>query len=206
MAGQSQTDVCNSALQRVGAARIMDITDNSREARVCAVAYDSNRRSELMKYRWKFATKRAVLAPDVTPPAFEYQYAYTLPADCLRVLLPTDPYLDWSVEGGKVLTNTLQSPYLGANANGSVAPGSPALYLRYIADITDASQFDAIFYDMLALALAIDICEALTQSNQKKSDLQGEYKDSLAEAKRMNAFETIPTDPPDDSFWLIRYS
>lgn len=203
---QSQTDICNSALQRVGAARIMDISDNSREARACAIAYDSNRRSELSKYRWKFAITRAVLAPDATGPAFEYQYAYSLPADCLRILLPTDPYLDWSVEGRKILTNTLQSPYLGAGASGSVAPGSPALYLRYIADITDATMFDAAFYDMLGIALAIDLCETLTQSNQKKADLENEYKDALAAARRTNSFETIPTDPPDDSFWLIRYT
>ena len=203
---QSQTDICNSALQRVGAARIMDISDNSREARACAIAYDSNRRSELSKYRWKFAITRAVLAPDATGPVFEYKYAYSLPADCLRILLPTDPYLDWSVEGRKILTNTLQSPYLGAGASGSVAPGSPALYLRYIADITDATMFDAAFYDMLGIALAIDLCETLTQSNQKKADLENEYKDALAAARRTNSFETIPTDPPDDSFWLIRYT
>lgn len=203
---QSQTDICNSALQRVGAARIMDISDNSREARACAIAYDSNRRSELSKYRWKFAITRAVLAPDATAPVFEYKYAYSLPADCLRILLPTDPYLDWSVEGRKILTNTLQSPYLGAGASGSVAPGSPALYLRYIADITDATMFDAAFYDMLAIALSIDLCETLTQSNQKKADLENEYKDALAAARRTNSFETIPTDPPDDSFWLIRYT
>lgn len=200
---QSQTDLCNSALQRVGAATIMDITDNSREARACAVAYDSNRKAELRKRKWRFALRRATLAPDVTAPNFEYRYAFTLPSECLRVVLPPgDPELDWSLEGRKILTNTMQSPYLGHGTQ-PAATGA-ALFLRYIADIEDATQWDAAFYEMLSIALAIDICEPLTQSNTKKQGLQGEYQVALLAAAKAQAFETLPADPPADSWWIAR--
>ena len=200
---QSQTDLCNSALQRVGAATIMDITDNSREARACAVAYDANRKSELRKRKWRFALKRATLAPDTDAPGFEYAYAFTLPADCLRVLLPADnPELDWSLEGRKILTNTLQSPFLGAGVQPTVT--GAALFLRYVADIEDATLWDPNFYEMAGISLAIKICEPLTQSNQKKAGLTTEYKEALMTAAKSQAFETLPADPPADELWIAR--
>ena len=54
---QSAVDICNSALQKLGAASILSFQDNSREARQCNIAYDSNRRSELRKHDWNFAIK-----------------------------------------------------------------------------------------------------------------------------------------------------
>jgi len=198
---QSAIDICNSALSRVGAASIVSLTDNSPEARVCALQYDSNRRDELRKYTWNFAIKRVVLAPDTTAPAFGATYAFTVPADCLRILLPKDPYLDWVYEGGKILTNYAVSPSDYSESD----IGSPALALRYIADIEDATKFDATFYNIVAIALAMDVCEKLTQSNQKKANLQAEYADAIKRARASDSIEMAPKEPADDSYWLARY-
>lgn len=184
---QSVIDCCNSALQRVGAASILSLSDNSPEARACSVAYDSNRRDELRKHRWNFAITRAVLAPDVVAPAYDYTYAFSLPTNCLRVLRPATPDLDWQIEGRKILTND-----------------SNTLYLRYIADIEDCAQWDPSFYNVVAGALAVDICEKLTQSNQKKQMLIAQYSDDLKVARRMDAFESGPEDAPDDDWWIAR--
>lgn len=204
---QSVVDVCNSALQKLGAASITNILDNSREARACNLAYDSNRRSEFRKHYWNFAMKRQILAPDSVAPAFEYAYAFTLPTDCLRIVLPNDAYLDWYLEGRKILTNLASSPF-GNSGNFTVsassAPSAASLNLKYIADVTDASLWDPTFYDMLAISLAIDMCETLTQSNKKKEDLNAEYRATSIEARLADAFESLPQDPPDDSWILVR--
>lgn len=184
---QSAIDCCNSALQRVGAASIVSLGDNSPEARACSLAYDSNRRSELRKRPWNFAVKRAVLAPDATAPAYDYTYAFTLPSDCLRVLRPATADLDWQVEGRKILTND-----------------SSVLHLRYIADVTDPAQWDSAFYDMLCLALAYDICEKLTQSNTKKKAIGDDYDEAAKDAALADAFEGGPQDGPDDTWLLAR--
>lgn len=184
---QTQIDLCNSALQRVGATTITSLTDNSPEARACVVAYDSNRRSELRKYKWNFAITRAILTPDTTAPAFDYAYQFTLPTDCLRVLRPNTEDLDWNIEGRKILTN-----------DGST------LQLRYIADVTNEALFDSVFYDVLAAALAVDLVERITQSNTKKQLLMAEYKDLVNMGRRVNAIETGPEDPPDDGWWTVR--
>ncbi|CAB5144881.1 Tail tubular protein Gp11 [uncultured Caudovirales phage] len=185
---QSVVDTCNSALQRVGAASILSLSDNSPEARACALAYDSNRRDELRKHSWNFAIKRVVLAPDTTAPAFDYKYAFTLPTDCLRVLRPPTSDLDWQIEGRKILTND-----------------SNVLYLRYLADIDDTTQWDASFYNVMAASLAVDICEKLTQSNTKKQGLNAEYKEAVADARKVDAFESGPQDAADDDWWNARY-
>lgn len=184
---QTAVDCCNSALQRVGATTITSLSDNSPEARACSVAYDSNRRDELRKHPWNFAITRAVLAPDATAPAFDYLYQFTLPSDCLRLLRPATSDLDWVVEGRKVLTN-YDNP----------------LYIRYIADITDPTQWDPSFYNVVAGALAVDICERLTQSNTKKNLLIGQYQDDVRMARRMNAFESGPTEAVSDGWWIAR--
>lgn len=192
---QSAVDICNSALTLVGAATITSLSDNSPEARACSVQYDSTRRDELRKHPWNFAIKRVQLAPDATAPAFDFDYQFTMPSDCLRVILPADDQLDWQIEGRKILSN------YGSTTSSS----GTVLNLRYVADIEDATQFDASFYSVFATALACDIVEKLTQSNQKSQMLQKAYEDEVRMARRMDAFETGPIDSADDGWWTVRF-
>lgn len=181
----SVTGICNRALQLLGAARILDISDNTRYGRACNNCYEPLRKSELRKHRWRFAIRRATLAPLVeTDPHGEYGYIYQLPSDCLKVLKPeSDPNCDWQVEGRKIYTN-----------DGTV------LKLRYIADITDPNEFDALFCEMLSAKMAESMCEEITQSNSKIANAQAVYKDNKTEARRANAFETIPVEMPVDGW------
>jgi hypothetical protein len=180
---QSDVDCCNSALQRLGEPSVIALDSSTLQGRQLLIAYDSNRKSELRKHRWNFSIKRAVLAPDTATPLFHFTYQFTLPADCLRVLMPKDVDLDWVVEGRKILSNA-----------------SSVLNLRYIADVTDATQWDSIFYDMLASSLASDLCQRLTNSTAKKQAIDAEYAELSREARRNNAFEQRPVEPPDDGF------
>lgn len=182
----SITSVCNRGLQLLGAARILDITDDTRNGRACKACYDPLRQSEIRKHRWRFAIKRAVLAPLAeTDPHGEFTYIFQLPADCLKVLKPEDDiYCDWQIEGRKLFTNQ-----------------TDALPLRYLADITDPNTFDAAFAEMLSSKMAEAMCEEITQSNSKITNAQSVYKDAKREAKLSNAFETIPAEPAGDS-WI----
>ena len=188
---QSVTDACNSALQKIGASRILSINDSTVEALACAVAFDSNRRDELRKHVWKFATKRAQLAPDVKAPLFDDTYAFSLPSDCLRIVFPADPDLDWKLEGRKIITSY-------GSGNGAV------LNLRYVADITDCTQWDSSFYNVFAISLALDLVEALTQSTGKKSSLAYDYRDAIMQARAADAFETMPQQSADSSWLTVR--
>jgi len=204
MAAPSTTDIANRALQMLGANTILALTDATREARAADTCYDSCRKAELRSHPWNFAVKRVILAPDATAPAFGYAYQFTLPSDCLRVPLPRDATLDWRAEGNKLLTNTLQSPWLGATQASSSTGTGAKLMLAYIADITDTTQYDALFIEVLAARMAVAMCDQITQSNTKKQAIEGDYKALVSEARKVNAMENLPAEPVEDPWFLGR--
>lgn len=198
---QSVTGIANRALQLLGAGTILNLTDNTPEARECTRAYDYCRRAELRKHIWNFAIKRVQLAPDADAPPFEYLYQFSLPVDFVRLPLPRDATLDWKIEGRKILTNAIESP-----AGVELASGAAALSLAYVYDVQDPTVFDPLFCESVAARMAAAMCERLTQSNSKKADAQQAYKDAMDEAKHADALESLPADPPDDDWWTARVS
>lgn len=184
----SEVEICNRALQKLGAARINALSDTTRNARSCNAAYAACRDAELRAHTWNFAIARVQLAADATAPAFGRTNAFTLPADFLRIL-PRDPLenlndRDWQIEGRKLLTDE-DAPF----------------DLRYVKQETDPNQFDALFRESLAARLALELCEEITQSNTKKAELKNDYKLAIAEARRTNAIENVPAVAAEDT-WI----
>lgn len=188
----SQVRVANLALQKLGAGEIVSMDEDTRERRAITRCYSMLRDRELRAHNWNFSIKRKILAPSSVAPLFEFAKAFPLPADCLRPLPPARD-VDWTIEyheGSKhILTN-----------EGTV------IYLRYVSRVTDETQFDPLFADMLACKIAWHCCEELTQSNQKKADIEREYKDAKAEAKRTNAFEQATPQEPEPPWLTARYA
>ena len=80
----TSTDICNLALAYLAKGRITSLTQNTEEARQCAMHYDHCRRLLLRSYRWGFARRIEKLALSaLTIPGWEFVYGY--PADCLIV-------------------------------------------------------------------------------------------------------------------------
>lgn len=195
----SKVAIVNRALTKLGAQRIVSIDENTKQAREMAATFDIVRDAELRKHRWSFAIKRAQIAADVTPPAFEYSTRYLLPTDCLRILMMGDiwPGLDmsdyrtgpfgqdWAIENGYILRNA-----------------TGALNLRYIARISDTTVWDSAFVEAFACKLAWETCEAITQSSEKRQMAIQEYNTAIQEARRAGAIELPPQKIADDS-WMI---
>ena len=187
----SIVEICNRALQKLGAERITSLTQDSENARTINVCFDAVRDAELRAHPWNFAIKRVQLAADSTAPAFTYDNAFTLPSDFLRLLPPDDDYnyndLDWQIEGKKILTND----------------GAP-LNVRYIYRVSDPNQYDSLFVEALACRLAVELCEQLTQSNTKAQIVRDDYVRAIREAKRLNAFENKPAEQQTDTWITCR--
>jgi hypothetical protein len=187
----SFVDICNRALQKLGAERITSLTQDSVNARACNLAFEPVRDAELRAHPWNFAITRTTLAEDATAPEFGYTAQFTLPSDCLR-LLPPDPAsnitdLDWQIEGRKILTNEVSS-----------------LEIRYIKREEDSNQYDSLFTEALACALAMELCEELTQSNTKAQTVREDYKRVMREARKLNAFENISAEQQTDTWLTVR--
>lgn len=191
----SDVQIANRALSKIGDKSIVSLTEASEPARAINECYAIVRQSEIRRHPWHFAKKRAALAADVETPEFDYEYQFTLPSDCLRLLMPqnnsesvqTDGRVDWKIEGRKILSNQ-EGP----------------LYVTYLADVTDANQFDAAFVDVFACRLAMEVAHRLTGSTDKRKQAKDEYRDALIEARRMNAFEQFSVERPADDWELAR--
>jgi len=187
----SEVAICNVGLLKLGAGRIVNLTDDNVNARHCNIAYVPMRNRELRANAWNFSIQREILAADATAPKFNYAKAFVLPNGSLRLLLPPRLGLDWKIEDHNGQTAILSND-------------GTSLEIRYIATITDPLRFDPLFDDMLSCRIALEIMEAVTQSLSKLDAIKQEYKLLKAEAKRLNAFEQIPQDEPIDSWIAAR--
>lgn len=192
----SRTAIANRALTKLGSARISDLIDDTPQARAVNSMYDMVRRAVLRGYRWSFAMSRASLAAMSSAPEWGYAYQYQLPATCQRLDMVGElyhfpiirqyvsgPSQPWLVEGRRILTD-LPAP----------------LKIRFVDDVEEG---EAAFDETLACKLAIELCEPLTQGGaQKRELLIEEFKDTLKEARRVNAIE-LPPDPVPDDAWIM---
>lgn len=194
------TDIANRALTLIGEARVVSMDDASKQAKACKSQFDITRQSELRANRWGFAMRRAQLAASATAPAFQFARAFPFPTACLRVDFVGDYYV------GPSLTDYRTSDESAFAIEGrSILTDLPApLDVRYLVDVTDASQFDAMFVDAMAAKLAADIAIDLTQSKAMFEKSMAAYGLAIARAKQVNAIERPPEPLPDDSWVLAR--
>jgi hypothetical protein len=173
----TETTVCNQALSKLGARRIIDLDEESPEARACRLHYTETRDEVLRHHRWNFSIRREELDQLVDVPLYGWAFQYQLPVDCLRVLevngwgAGSRPAA-WDVEGRKLLTN--EEP----------------VKIRYISQVTDCNLFDAIFVEALALKLAAKLCLPVNGSAEMAEQFLTEYeKVTGSRARRTDAFE-----------------
>jgi hypothetical protein len=191
----SETEICNRALQKLGAQRIADLAENSKNARECAAAYPALRDAELRAHPWNFSITRVQLAAAADAPVFGRARSFPLPSNFLRVLPPYPEQnlndRDWQIEDGDEVL---------AIFTDDAAP----LNIRYVQQVTDPNKMDPLFREALATKLALELCEALTQSNTKKDLLFRDYDAAIKLAKRTNAIENVPAEPATDTWITAR--
>ena len=86
----SVVDICNSALNLLGASTISALTDDNKNARLCNQRYEPVRNRVFRSHAWNCLHKRIQLAQNSTAPVVEYSYAYfilVLPFALLEVWL-----------------------------------------------------------------------------------------------------------------------
>ena len=167
----SVVDICNGALNQLGASTILTLTEDSKNARLCNARYTQVRDSVFRSHPWNCLQKRVQLAADTDTPAWGFTKQYTLPSDCLRVLSILDYDSDYKIEGRKILTD------------------NSTMKILYIARITDPNEYDELLRETLSAALAADIAFAVTSSNPTASNMYNLFQDKLKEARFVDATE-----------------
>ena len=173
----SVVEICNSALNQLGASTILSLTENSKNGRLCNSRYETVKDSVLRAHPWNSAIKRQALAADTATPAWGFTKQYTLPSDCLRVLTIQNYESNYKLEGRKILTN------------------DDNVKLIYVARITDPNEMDVLLRETISAALASDLAYAITANATLQQRMADKYQDKLSEARHADASEGYNTDP-----------
>lgn len=168
----SSTDVCNSALVKIGVDTISALSDNTKQAKLCNARYQYIVDELLRSHPWNFAKKRVSLALDPTAPAFYFTQRFRIPSDYVRLL-----FLDFNEND----IWTLEGQYINCFVTN--------LNMLYIFKNYDTTQWDQLFEEAVAWRLAADISYALVQSATLSKQCWDAYKEVLAQARSMNAQE-----------------
>jgi hypothetical protein len=175
----SIVDICNGALNQLGASTILSLTEDSKNARLCNARYTQVRDSLFRSHPWNCLQKRVQLAADTTAPAWGFTSAYTLPVDCLRLLRILDYDSNHKVEGRKILTN------------------NSSMKILYVARIEDPNEYDELLRETLSAAIAADIAYAVTSSNPVAQNMYSLYQTKLKDARFVDATEGQNTSQED---------
>ena len=167
----STVDICNGALNQLGATTILSLTEDSKNARLCNSRYTQVRDGVFRSHPWNCLQKRVELAADTTAPAWGFSYAYTLPSDCLRLLRILDYDSNYKVEGRKILSNT------------------SSMKILYVARVTDPNEYDELLRETLSAALGADIAFGITSNNQTSQNMYQLFQEKLRDARFVDSTE-----------------
>lgn len=197
----TETDLCNDALSQIGAATITSLGDGSINSNHCQRFYPQLRDARMASHHWNFVLTWVQLAQDVTPPVAGFNFAYTLPADCLKVVnyggaLPSspsttlfnDPYaryvVRYKIEGRKLVSN------------------DGTAYIQYLRRITNPDEWAPLFYQGLTKDLASKLAMAIPKDEKKAMALMQMAEMTFATAMAVDGQEnSIEPYIVDDLIW-----
>jgi hypothetical protein len=144
--------ICNLALARLGDSRITALTDATAQAQFCSLFYTQTVEELQTEFDWQFCRKLASLTADATSPAFGYTRRFAVPSDFLRLIRlngidEDENFSKWEIVDGFIHTDL-------------AAPAQ----IEYIAHVTDAAKFPAVFVEILSAKLATNLAMPLTGS------------------------------------------
>lgn len=172
-------DIANMTLGVMDEAPIDSLDQDVKAARLLNLHFDVTREAELKKHVWVFAIlSDSLIGTDLGTDSDTLNWVYELPADCLRPLPltyngePDGIPISWRQEAGLIYSDQ----------------SSPRI-LRYIANLTDPNDWDALFTEVFVAALAIKIALPLTHKAGMLEIARNAYKTALDDAHTANAFE-----------------
>jgi hypothetical protein len=149
----SPTEICNMALGKIAAARINTLdSDGSTEAKACRLQYQHSINTLLERFQWSFATTRKDLSRLQDNPPTEWESAWQLPPDLVRLIRvtarePQNPVRNFAIEGRKLLLN-----------------GADQVSIVYVTNSVPVPYWPSLFVDAAIFQLAANICADINKS------------------------------------------
>jgi hypothetical protein len=166
----SVTQIYNMAIIECGSDAVLAPTDDNRQSRLCNARYPDALEATLRAHFWNCAMVRETLNRLTAQPASGFEFAYQLPASCLRAK-SIDSDDEWRIEGRTLVTDC------------------DSVVLLYASRITDVSKMDPLLCQAIALKLASSIAYAIKGDHELSGRLLARWQDMLAEARFIDANE-----------------
>lgn len=193
-------EVANLALGLVGHRQFIDsLNESTTEAQVAKLYWAQVRNRLLADYRWRFATKRQVLAL-TTSEREGWGYCYAAPADMLvpHAIQPAtrNPSLDESIPFAWELNDSDDGMLVLTDQEEAV--------LIYTREVTTVALYPPHFVDALAAALAVRFAGALPVKPQLMPALEQQAQRALLTAAAIDANSAKRDPAPDSEFITTR--
>ncbi|MCP5364897.1 MAG: hypothetical protein H6905_06695 [Hyphomicrobiales bacterium] len=182
----SAIDICARALIKIGANTITSFTEGTAEAEVSASLYPTIRDALLSAHPWNFAIDQAQLSRLVSAPKADYDCAFQLPVNCIRVL---------SAGAGRRSVG-LSYRVIGRELHASTSDVTLTFVRRPAEDV-----FPPFFTMALIAQLAAEFAIPLTDSTSRWQALRKAADEEFRRAKLIDAQEDTPAQIND--FTLI---
>ena len=190
----TELDIANGALIKLGAVPLTSLAEDSQTAYYFNLIYTSIRDDMQRSYPWKTLIKRSELAASATPPEWGYSFQCPLPADSIRVL---DVRSSSSAIGQQIRTTKLDAWDL--ESGNILCDNEGPIYIRYLAIEVDPDNWDVMLRQVITTAVALELCESITQDPTKKAQLAAELQTRLIQAASTDSFEMQPRTLEDPS-------
>jgi hypothetical protein len=191
----TKVSICSNALLLIGDSPINDFqvvgVDQDRVTLVSNL-WEYTKDAMIRAHNWSCCVKRVQLTHTVDGPAWgnksEYQYAFELPGDCLRVLSvwPNQTPISHVVEGQQILCN--ETP----------------IYLRYIFRNDIVESWDAGLVDVMTSAMAAACAYPIKQSGDLKDRFDREVFVKLRNARARDSTQSTQLGITDSPLTQVR--
>lgn len=194
----SKTQICNTALVRLGVTKLLSNieTDRSKEGIALRLVFEDERDYVLRDFPWAFATAYVDLAlvagSAASPASNDWIFAYRYPPECMfarRIVTAL----------GRAETNP--PPFrVGRDSQGKlIYTNYEQAELEYTVGVTDTAEFDAMFTSMLSWKLAATLAPSSSRIKGMGEKCMELYEIDKSKAQRAALNEQQQEVPPEST-------
>jgi len=188
----SVVTICTDALLRLGDRPINTLDEQTDRARLCSNLFAQARDFVIRRHLWNSCIKRVALAPLAAAPAFEWDFQFLLPADCLRVLSLGEnrTFTDYRVEGsesGRVI----------------LCDENP-LYLRYVWRNEDPATWDPGLIEAVTARMTVLLAYPITKSAAVRDAMESSSEREQKVSRAIDGQEDVTDESVSSTFIGVR--
>lgn len=193
----SDTIIANVALAELGASRITNTGDGSKNAGLVGTFLPLAKLWAYSNHDWNFATKRQSALAERTPaPVWGWEFYYAVPSDSVRIISigkgGFDIDDDWQVEaaenGDLVICTNVSAP----------------IDVKYIYDVTDPQKYSPSFVEYLTRVLKWKLAKPVTGKEDIKAAAKVDMDEYLKRAMNNDGAEGTPVQYGDTQLEDVR--